>query len=106
MASVLPGSNIPSVFYGMDDKFIHISIYFVIYILIYLGFTRYQFVNPIPRGVAWFIVISCASFGGVLELVQHYMVPSRTGEWLDFSANTCGLILGALLMRTIHRLKA
>ncbi|MGB0176943.1 MAG: VanZ family protein [Owenweeksia sp.] len=106
MASVLPGHNIPSLLHSMNDKLIHAAIYFVAAVLIYLGFIRYQFVNPISREALWFIVIGCTFFGGMLELVQNYVVPSRTGDWLDFLSNTCGSITGVLIMRISHRIKA
>ena len=34
---------------------------------------------------------------GVIELVQAYCTTNRSGEWLDFAANTTGCSLGALV---------
>lgn len=106
IGTVLPGSDVPRVLRNMNDKIIHATIYFVAFTLIYLAFIRYSFVNPISREFVWFIVLVCIAFGGMLELVQHYVVPSRTGDWMDFLANTCGSLIGVLGMRVLHRLKA
>jgi VanZ family protein len=41
---------------------------------------------------------------GLLELLQAYATTTRSGEWLDFAANSLGVTLGAavglLLMKT------
>ena len=35
--------------------------------------------------------------GGILELMQAYLTTCRSGEWLDFVANTIGVCLGTVL---------
>ena len=35
--------------------------------------------------------------GGVIELVQAYCTTNRSGEWLDFLADSLGVGLGALI---------
>ncbi|MCR4920582.1 MAG: VanZ family protein [Bacteroidaceae bacterium] len=35
--------------------------------------------------------------GGMLELAQRYLTTCRSGEWLDFAANTTGVVLATLL---------
>ena len=34
-------------------------------------------------------------FGGVIEMIQSYV--NRSGEWLDFFANTIGIIFGSFV---------
>ena len=34
---------------------------------------------------------------GVIELLQAYCTETRSGDWLDFLANTIGVALAALL---------
>ena len=41
----------------------------------------------------WGVLYIC--FGGMIELIQPYV--NRYGEWLDFTANTAGVITGSLL---------
>ncbi len=35
--------------------------------------------------------------GGVIELLQHYATTTRSGEFLDFIADSLGVIIGTLL---------
>ena len=50
------------------------------------------FANHKTKGV---LMALFALWSGVIELVQPYV--NRYGEWLDFGANTLGLIIGAIL---------
>ena len=43
---------------------------------------------------AW---LAPALMSGVIELVQAYCTTNRSGEWLDFAANTTGCTLGAIV---------
>ena len=36
--------------------------------------------------------------GGLLELLQAYCTTTRSGDWLDFAANTIGVTLAAVIM--------
>jgi len=35
-------------------------------------------------------------FSGIIELLQEYITTYRGGEWLDFLANTCGVLIATL----------
>lgn len=35
--------------------------------------------------------------GGIIELVQAYCTQNRSGDWMDFFANSCGAILATLI---------
>ena len=50
------------------------------------------------------IVISIA-YGGLTELMQEYLVPSRTGDWVDFLADGIGTLLGATIFYLFYRNK-
>lgn len=104
--SVMPGNEVPRFMIQFDDKLIHGGIYFFAAGLIYLGFIRFNFRNPISRVPVGFIVLLCILYGGAIEIVQHYFVPRRTGDWLDFLANTTGSVVCVLLCAVFHRGKA
>ena len=36
-------------------------------------------------------------FSGVVELLQEYLTKYRGGEWLDFLANTCGVLVATAI---------
>ena len=38
-------------------------------------------------------IISIA-YGGITELMQEFLVPTRTGDWFDFLSDTFGTLVG------------
>lgn len=42
-------------------------------------------------------VLAPILMSGLIELVQAYCTTNRSGEWLDFAANSVGVLLGTLL---------
>ena len=43
--------------------------------------------------------------GGLMELLQAYCTTTRSGEWLDFWADSLGVLLGNALGILLHLLK-
>ena len=107
--TVLPGSLFPHVkpVVGLDK---------VVHILMYAGFAfacLWGYRSPfVSNGLAYqkkaillAIVISIA-YGGLTELIQEHIVPTRTGDWFDFFADAIGTGLGALVFHLFfHRKK-
>ncbi len=56
------------------------------------------------RAILLAILISFA-YGGVTELMQEFLVPSRTGDWFDFLADGIGTCLGGLIFYLFYRHK-
>lgn len=104
--SLMPGPDIPRLLVDLNDKLVHAGIYFLSAGLIYLGFIRYNFNNSVPRVSLVVIIAVCIVFGAAIELLQHYLVPNRTGDWLDFLANSAGSIVCVLLFVLFHKAKA
>lgn len=104
--TLTPSHTIPQGLQGLNDKIIHAGIYFITCGLIYLGFIRFNFKYPVARKILGGIVLLCIFYGGIIELLQHYLTTSRSGDWLDFLANSAGVIVSALLLRMLHRLNS
>lgn len=88
---------------SLNDKLIHASIYFLLSFLIYFGFCRFNFQSAISRRPLTVAVVFSVLFGGLMELIQMYLVPGRTGEWMDFVANTTGSMMFVLMLVAGHR---
>lgn len=101
--SLLPGPEIPRLLLEFDDKIIHAGIYFLSGSLIYLGFIRYNFSNSISRASLVITILACILFGAAIELIQHYLVLNRAGDWLDFWANSTGTVASVLLLKLVHK---
>ena len=41
--------------------------------------------------------------GGAIELLQEYTTADRSGEWLDFAADTVGVVAGAVVGLAVWR---
>ena len=104
--SLMPGDEVPDVLANLNDKIIHAFIYFISAALIYLGFIRYSFSNAITGKALWMIIAVCTIVGAVVEVLQHFWVENRNGDWQDFLANTLGSLMCVLLFRIVHGLRA
>ena len=104
----LPGSLFPRVkpVVGIDK---------VVHLLMYAGFAfaclwgyRKQFVSNgsayRKKAIILALVISIA-YGGLTEIMQEYLVPKRTGDWMDFLADSIGTGIGVLIFYLFFRRK-
>ena len=107
--TVLPGSLFPRVKPAIGlDKVAHIFMYGGFAFACLWGY-RSQFVSNglayKKRAILLAIVISIA-YGGLTEMIQEYLVPTRSGDKFDFIADCLGTGLGALFFYLFfHRKK-
>lgn len=75
------------------DKFVHASIFFGLSCLwlVYVYY-HYQLTN---LSISLTILL-CISYGGSLEVLQATIFSQRSGDWLDFIANSFGCAMGLL----------
>ena len=105
----LPGSLFPHAkpIVGVDK---------VVHTLMYAGFAfaclwgyREQFVSnglAYKRKAIILTAIISIAYGGLTELMQEFLVKSRTGDWFDFLADSIGVGLGVLVFYLFfHRKK-
>lgn len=76
------------------DKWAHMVMYGVLTLVIWLEYIR---AHRQMRGRRLLLLAFLApiAMGGVLELMQAYLTTCRSGEWLDFVANSIGAVVGA-----------
>ena len=102
----LPGSVFPRVkpVVGLDK---------VAHFLMYAGFAfaciwgyRKPFVSrdaAYKKKALLLAAIIGIAYGGLTELMQEYLVTSRTGDWFDFLADTIGTLLGISVFALFFR---
>lgn len=72
------------------DKVIHLSLFFVLGIVLHSDFNVYSG-GVIPQKLtAVGIIIFIVLFGLSLELIQHFFISTRSGQVLDLLANYMG----------------
>lgn len=90
--SLLPLTELPKV--PGTDKTHHVIAYAVL-----------MLPTALRQPCYWLLIgLGFVAYGGVIELVQPYV--NRYGEWLDFLANTSGVIIGALFGKWLAKLKS
>jgi hypothetical protein len=75
------------------DKFVHGSMFFVLTCSwLLFGFKS----GKLYPALIFFILLGCISYGGLLEIMQAKLFSQRSGDWMDFIANSVGCFIGLL----------
>ncbi len=105
--SAMPGNYFPEIQRFSDwlspDKIVHIVLYFVLCFLVLKGILKqnHHTKKSLILGLLFVVV-----FGGVLEILQHYLFTGRNGSIFDFLANLFGCVLSYILILYIERKKS
>jgi VanZ family protein len=103
VGSFMSTSNVPKI--AVSDKGIHFIFYAIFAFLLYFPLrvnTKRSF-TFVTTSVL--VLLVGLALGAVVELIQHYFIIGRFGEYLDILANTIGLLVG-LLISEIYKRKA
>jgi VanZ family protein len=73
------------------DKFVHASIFFVLSCLWLVYFLK---TNKSSLLIITIVILVCIIYGGLLEIMQAKVFSDRSGDWLDFIANSFGCLMG------------
>lgn len=96
----LPGSVFPRVkpIIGID-KVVHALMYATFAFLCIWGY-RKEFISNgeayQKKALLRTALISIA-YGGITELMQEFLVPTRTGDWFDFLFDAIGTLIGLFI---------
>lgn len=67
-----------------------------------ISYTLLTFPTALRRPKHWqLLYLLFIVYGGLIELIQPYV--NRYGEWLDFTANSIGVLCGLLLAELLTR---
>ena len=99
-----PGKYIPTVSWLellSFDKFVHASIFFTLACL-WLIYLHYS--NKLSTPSISITIFMCIAYGGILEIMQATLFSQRSGDWLDFIANSFGCFMGLCFFSKKKRL--
>lgn len=86
-------NNVPGI-----DKLVHTGMYFVMASMLWWEFYKGQKKTQAPIWHAWVGAFLCPLiYGGLVELLQEFFTQHRGGEWLDFAANSAGVVIAAVI---------
>ena len=93
----IPGSVFPRVkpVFGVD-KVVHVIMYATFAFLCIWGYRSPYIAKDKTRKIKALVLTAIISiaYGGLTELIQEHLVPTRTGDWFDFLADCTGVVLG------------
>lgn len=84
------------------DKWTHCVMYAGLSLAMWLDMKGYKRrLTSTTYGLVWLLP---SLLGGLLELVQKYLTTCRSGEWMDFVADTLGAAIATMVCYIISRL--
>ena len=98
--SGFPGDKVPEVPIWQFDKLVHSVVYLVLSVTLLIAFPKAK------RKLIWLITIILFGifYGGIMEILQHYIFINRSGNWYDFMANAVGTVIGLLVFPLVTKL--
>lgn len=76
------------------DKVVHAGMFFVLGILSYWGFYEQRRWESLSRNAAWYALLLCILYGGLIEVLQGTIFTYRSADWLDWIFDIGGTLLG------------
>ena len=79
------------------DKFVHLGLWLVASLIIWLEYFRAP-ERWKPRRPLWLTLVLPVLASGSIELLQAYATTCRSGDWFDFLFNAAGVLLAAAIV--------
>ena len=98
--TTLPSKSVPVI--GVNDKVEHLLAYFGLSFLLYLTLLFQKKSVLLKRNALLFTLIIVFAYG-IIDEVHQLMIPGRSCEFIDFTADMLGGILGLIIMRILIR---
>ncbi len=102
----MPGKSIPKVNWLellSFDKFVHASIFFIEELFLIHALINLSENNFFYKNYKWISALFCIVYGGSLEIMQYTIFSERSGDVLDFIANSTGVIAGLFLYKPLSK---
>ncbi len=85
------------------DKWVHFVMYGGLVCAMWLDFYLRKNKNATFVFSAVSVLYSTA-LGGLMEIVQEYMTTCRNGDWIDFLADSVGVLIGFVLSFAVFKI--
>jgi VanZ family protein len=101
-SNVLPNTSLLKI--PHFDKIVHFGLFFVLAVFLLSENNRQRKLGGLtPQAIATAISVS-AILGVLIELLQYFYLPTRSGSYWDFLANILGAIVAVGLYKMINRI--
>lgn len=98
---LMPGRHIPRIAIPHFDKVVHTSIYMILGVFTYYGWTMQSGIAGLHQNTLIKIIILLSLYGFTIEIMQETLTVDRHFELLDELANATGSVIGALIGRKL-----
>jgi VanZ family protein len=83
------------------DKVVHTGMFFVFTVLLNYGFYKQESVSFLKVYNYTIAITFGVIYSIVTEILQHFYIAGRSGEYWDFVANLAGISLGVIVFKYI-----
>ena len=95
--------SLPKVKISNFDKFVHFTMFLTLSGVIYFENSRY-----FRRKISFWKMVNFSFifpiiYGGLIEIGQEYLAPTRSGDWADFVFNGIGAFTGLMICLQINK---
>ncbi|NHB68974.1 VanZ family protein [Perlabentimonas gracilis] len=109
LATTLPSSSIPKsslLQIPHFDKLVHFVLFFVLALFILSERNSLRQQGKLANRAITFALSISIAYGLIIELLQYFLLPTRSGSLYDFMANVLGAIMAVVLYRLANRITA
>lgn len=101
----MPGDAVPKTGINIPhaDKIVHFGMFFIMGIFL-CAELKYQTKLSFAK-ITIITVLAVAVYGGVIEILQHYVFRSRSGDYYDFIADITGGLVAAFIFPWLKKKK-
>lgn len=101
----LPGKSFPSSNW-LDllqfDKWIHAFLFMMLFLITSFEHFKWNYDKKnIHSTLNWMLLFYCFLLAVGTELIQHFFLADRHGDWLDFIANSVGIIVALFFWKFV-----
>lgn len=107
LATTLPSNSIPKsslLEIPHFDKIVHFGLFFVLAMFIISEQNTLRLQGGLTRKAIILALSFTIAYGLIIEFLQYFLLPTRSGSLFDFLANTLGSIVAVVLYRFVNRI--
>lgn len=108
--TLMPGSDVPKVGW-LDsiknfDKIVHVGLFGGLTFLFFLPYFKTNFTLQKKRNHLIRISLAVIIWGITVEFIQRFYIPGRDFEWLDWAADSAGVLIAFVIcIKIIKKIK-
>lgn len=95
--------HVPRVTIPHFDKVVHCSLYFILGVLTFYGWTRQKKFPALRANTVIKVILLLMLYGLTIEILQGTLTPDRSFDLWDELANSTGAIAGVWLAKVFYR---